>query len=73
MIKLRCSSADLALAIGCNIAGTQDHLEELLTDRNVIRVEEASRSWRLYWRSHLGEGDRAVAPRKARGRRDRNG
>jgi hypothetical protein len=64
MIELRCSSAALALAIGCNIAGTQEQLEELLAEETVIRVEEASHSWRLYWRWQLG--DRAAAPGKTR-------
>jgi hypothetical protein len=68
MIELRCSSAALALAIGCDIAPTKEHLEELLAGETVIRVQEASRTWRLYWRWQLGRED-PPAPRSAqRGR-----
>ena len=67
MIELRCSSAALALAIGCDVAGTKEHLEELLAGETVISVQESSRTWRLYWRWQLGPDDPLDLRSAARG------
>lgn len=66
MIVLRCSSAALALAIGCEIAGTKEHLQRINSGEDLIRVQESSHNWPLYWRWQLGRLDRAMARRIAK-------
>jgi hypothetical protein len=63
MTEVRCSSAALALAIGCEKAGTPEHLARINSGENLIRVLDTSGSLPLYWRWQLARHERAMASR----------
>jgi hypothetical protein len=65
MIVLHCS-LDLALALGCEVPGTQYHPEEFREGANMIAIRYADYTPPLYWRWQLGRLERALARRSPR-------